>query len=261
MEDQSQSIMKDMEETRTHLTEKLEALENQVAEKVQPVAAAVERATEAAAEIVENVKETVHNVTDKVEEAVHTVTDKVEATVNRVSSVFNLSEQTRHYPWVTLGLALTAGCMFGTTLARRSRLGWQEALASAGPAPKHSKGFGNGKTHHRAESESERRGRRSEPARREGWFSEELGRLKELALGALMGALRDLTRQSIPGVVGARLADEIDRVTARFGAQPIREPVLREEAAPRRETRKEQSESPVAPGTEANRLPPNGFRS
>jgi len=250
MEDQSQSIMKDMEVTRTHLTEKLEALESQVAEKVQPVADAVERATEAAAEIVENVKDTVH-----------TVTDKVEATVNRVSSVFNLSEQTRHYPWVTLGLALTAGCMFGATRARRPRLGWQEALASAGPAPKHSKGFGNGKTHHRAESESERRGRRSEPARREGWFSEELGRLKELALGALMGALRDLTRQSIPGVVGDRLAEEIDRVTARFGAQPIREPVLREESAPRKEARKEKSENQGATAGEANRLPPNGFRS
>jgi len=248
MEDQSQSIMRDMEETRTHLTEKLEALESQVAEKVQPVADAVERATEAAAEIVENVKDTVHTVTDKVEE-----------TVSRVSSVFNLSEQTRHYPWMTLGLALTAGCLFGATFARRPRFGRREALASTGTAPKHTKGFGNGKAH-RAESESERRSRRSESGKREGWFSEELGRLKELALGALMGGLRDLTRQSIPGVVGARLADEIDRVTARFGAQPIREPVLPEQSAPRQEARKERRESQGAPGTEANRLPPNGFQ-
>jgi ElaB/YqjD/DUF883 family membrane-anchored ribosome-binding protein len=249
MEDQNQPLIKEMEETRSSLTEKLEVLESHVAEKIEPVAAAVERVTEAAAEIVENVKETVQDVTEKVEK-----------TVTRVSSVFNLQQHTERHPWMVVGAALTAGCLLGTSMIRRVRHGRQAETTHAGTRQKHGRDGGNGRSH-RTESEPEKRARQSDTPRKEGLFTEEMRRLKELAVGALMGAVRDLAKRAIPGVVGERLAEEVDSLTARFGAQPIREPILSAEPAQQPEVKEEKPERKESAGTAASRLRSGDFRS
>jgi len=246
MEDQHESIMKEMEDTRSSLSDKLEALETHVADKVQPVADAVERVSEAAADIVENVKETVHDVSAK-----------VERTVRSVSSVFDFRKQTERHPWLALGVALTAGCIFGTAVIRRSR---RASNSSAGARSKHGKGAGNGWSH-RAAAEPARRAASSEAPQQEGWFTEELRQLKGLAISALMGVVRDLAKRALPGPVGSRLAEEVDSLTARFGAQPIREPILTEEAAQQTEAEKEESERTEAPDSPVNRLRAGDFRS
>jgi len=210
MEDQNESIMKQMEETRSSLTDKLEALETQVAGTVQPVAQAVERAAEAATEIVQNVKETVHEVTEKVGD-----------TVESVSDTFNLSRQFARHPWVALGVVSTVGCMIGFSRARRSR-----TPAPMPAPPRQARPTGDGRFRRAAETPPE--------PRQEDWFADEIRRLKGLAVGALMGAVRDLVKHALPGPVGNRLAEELDTITSRFGGEPFREPVLGEAESPAR---------------------------
>jgi hypothetical protein len=60
-------------------------------------------------------------------------------------------------------------------------------------------------------------------------FAEELGRLKALAIGALMAVTRDLARRVLPESISAKVAHELERLTTRLGAEPIRGPVLSEQ--------------------------------
>jgi len=210
MEDKQQAILKDMEETRSSLTEKLEALESQVADKVQPVAEAVERVSEAAANIVEDVKETVHEVTDKVEE-----------TVKAVASAFDLREQFARKPWLAFGVAASTGCILGTLLGGRS----SSTQAASAPAPrqKHGKGGGNG--WHRAASHASAE-HEAESQTHPGLFTEELQKLKGLAISSLMSVVRELAKRGLPEPIGCRVADEIDGLTSRLGGEPIQGEVL-----------------------------------
>jgi len=214
MEDKQQAILNDMEETRSSLTEKLEALESQVAEKVQPVAEAVERVSEAAANIVEDVKETVHEVSDKVEE-----------TVKAVASAFDLREQFARRPWLAFGVAATTGCVLGTLLGGRSSSAQAASTTPAPPRQKHGKGGGNG--WHRAESHA-RTEHEAEVQTQTGLFTEELQKLKGLAISSLMSVVRELAKRGLPEPIGCRVADEIDSLTSRLGGEPIQGAVLGE---------------------------------
>ncbi len=246
MEDQNESIMNDMEGTRSALTEKLEALESQVLDKTKPVAEAVERVTEAAAAIAEDVKETVHGV----KETVHEVKESVEETVSTVSSAFSIRKHTERHPWAVFSLATTAGCILGSALGRSAKRAGQPLPAPAPPRHKHGKGAGNGWSH-RAEAAKHTNGK--ETAAPESLFAEELHRLKGLALGALMAAVRDLAKRVLPDSLASKVAEEVDSLTVRLGAEPIRGPVLPEQ----RESGSEQ-ERENAPKEGVNRLRTGG---
>ena len=210
MEDKQESIMKDMEETRSSMTEKLEALETHVADKVKPMADAVEHITSAAANMVEDVKETVHEVTHK-----------VEATASAVASAFDLRKQTDRHPWVMFGIAATAGCVLGSFLGSRSR---RRSKGSSNESPKHAK-ESNGKSH-LTRMAAPKRERASQETPKESWFGESLGHLKDLAVGSLMSAVRDLAIQAIPGAIGGKIAEEIESMTKKMGAEPIQGPLF-----------------------------------
>jgi len=230
MEDQQANTVKDMEETRSALTEKLEMLETKVADKAAPVAQAVERATQATADIVADVKDTIHEVaervkdvtetvqrvTEKMTEKVQDVTESVQETVRSVSSSFNFKAQVERHPWMVVGVAATAGCLVGNLLGRTSTPSSSTPLPAATPSPSHAK--------HRREGNGW--ARRQESSRPEGLFTEELRKVKGLAIGAVLGMLRDLARSGIPGTLGAKIAEEIDSLTTRLGAEPMHEPII-----------------------------------
>jgi len=243
MEDQNESILKDMEQTRTALTEKLEALETTVTEKVQPVTQAVERVTEAAADIVTNVKETVQGVTEKVEE-----------TIQSVASTFSLKRHTEEHPWLVFSLSATAGCMLGSFLGTRSsgrkRFSGQ---FSAFPREKHEKGGGNGSSRQPEPAPAKRA---KDEGKKERWFEEPLRHLKGLAVSALMGAIRDLAVRAAPGALGERIATEVDTMTNRMGAEPIRGHVLADEPERQPEARKETEGRTEAPAS-SGKTPPS----
>jgi len=236
MEDQNESIMKDMEVTRSALTEKLEALESTVLEKTKPVAEAVERVSEAAAGIAEDVKDTVHGVKD----TVHEVKETVAETVDTVTSAFNLRQHAERHPWAAFSFAATAGCILGTVLGRAGQRTRRRSISSSAPRPKHGKGGGNGWSH-RAEPAQHTDG--AQPAAQESLFADELRRLKGLAIGALMGVVRDLAKRVLPDALSQKVAEEVDGLTSRLGAEPLRGSVLGEE----RQRGQERDGSPAEP--------------
>ena len=238
MEDQQEAILRDMKETRASMSEKLEALENQVADKVQPVADAVERVSEAAAHIVEDVKDTVHEVTGKVEE-----------TVKAVSSAFDLREQFARRPWLALGVAATTGCVLATLLGRRSRSAPETSTDSVSRS-KHGKNGSNG--WHRSEAKV-KPAQNKETDLPEGLFTEELRKLKGLAIGSLMNVLRELAKKGLPDLIGSRIADEIDTLTSRLGAEPIPGSVLGNEPEGERD-KQENQHAGAQPDAGFNRL-------
>ena len=210
MEDQ-ELIRKQMVDTRTSLSDKLEALEKKVADTVQPVTDAVERTTEAVAQTAENVKESVKMVSEKVEE-----------TMQSVVSAFDLRHHAERHPWLVLGVAATSGCLIGAIMSRRSSRHHEAPSRSK----HHAKGS-NGASHSSDWSGTRRMKEKEQPAK-QSLFAEEIRTLKGLAISSLLGFVRDLAKRAVPGTIGDRIAEEVDTLTTRMGAQPLKGPVIAE---------------------------------
>jgi hypothetical protein len=114
----------------------------------------------------------------------------------------------------------------------------------------HARG-GNGAAH--AERAGSARGNGAERPRERGWFTEHLEHLKGLAISALLGAVRDMVRKTVPGEVGTRLAAEVDSVTTHLGGEPIRGSVLGEKSQEWESEQRTESRPEESPGK--NRLP------
>jgi ElaB/YqjD/DUF883 family membrane-anchored ribosome-binding protein len=218
MADNPEVIRRQMDETKAHLAEKLEALESQVTSTVQS-------ATDVVTETVETVKGTVENVTEAVQETVHSV-----------SEAFNLKRQFDRHPWGMLGGSVAVGCLVGYLTSEYGRRNGESKGRSNGDSTRMTSRMSSVSGEETAPREPERRSFQSEPSTQttsrpeepaqKGWFYEELGRVKNLALGVLMGAVRDLTVRSLPGQLGHKVAEEVDHLTTNLGAEPIRGPVL-----------------------------------
>jgi ElaB/YqjD/DUF883 family membrane-anchored ribosome-binding protein len=198
-----------MEETRAALSEKVEQLEQQVVGTVQD-------ATSAVAETVENVKEAVHETVESVKGSVH-------ETVQSVRETFDLERQVDRHPWLMVGASVAVGYAGGRILGH-----------STSPCP------GSNGVHLRPHEEaftprSEARFRTDEAREPEGRdlgrslsaiFAPELKKLKELAIGVLMGTVRDMVARSVQGEVGSRLTEVLDDLTTKLGGEPSRGPVF-----------------------------------
>ena len=57
-------------------------------------------------------------------------------------------------------------------------------------------------------------------------FETEIHKLKGLALGTMLGVVRDMITRSAPPQLSAQLAEIVDSATAKLGGQPIRGSVL-----------------------------------
>jgi ElaB/YqjD/DUF883 family membrane-anchored ribosome-binding protein len=224
-EPEPEEIRKQMEETRTSLTEKLEALESQVAETVKTAAEAVSEATE-------NVKETVETVTEGVKE-----------TVSTVAETFNLRAQVERRPWVVFGGSVALGCVLGYTLGgRRHHYAYERRWAQPSPPP-----MPEAETTTAAALASPALSAAPQPAppplprapRPEpgmfSWLGEQVSHLKGLAIGTLMGVLRDLAVHQLPEAVAPRVSEEIDAMTRKMGGEPIHGSLLPERESGGRE--------------------------
>jgi len=195
-------IQQQMEETRASLSNKLEALENQVADTVQTATDVVQNTTEAVADTVESVKETVGEISDRVGD-----------TVRSVAGAFDISRQVQERPWLVLGGAIGVGCLVGwylpTRTTRRKASGTPRSIPAATPAA----------------SAYEAAATPAEP-KQPGWVSNQLSRLRGLAIGMVMGTVRDLARESLPEVISTRVADEVDNLTPHLGGEVIHGQIL-----------------------------------
>lgn len=235
MDREQEIIHKQMEETRSGLTDKLSALEAQVNTTVQATTDAVQSTTDAVTGTVESVKETVENVSDKLHETVAGVTESVQQavedvkesvgeTVKSVAETFNLKLQAERHPWMVFGGAVTVGCV-GALLLGGS--GHKPAPASSSGrrlSPGHE---GGGKT----KTPNGRAPSQQSSDAGEGWLWDKLGSFKNLAVGAMMGVVRDLVARAVPENLKERVSEEMDKLTKSVGGEPIQGALLPENQA------------------------------
>jgi len=58
-------------------------------------------------------------------------------------------------------------------------------------------------------------------------FGTEITMLKGLAIGTVLGVVRDMITQSVPEQMQPQLADVMDSITAKLGGKPILGPVVK----------------------------------
>jgi len=246
-----------MEATRADLTDKLSALESQVTGTVKAATDAVETTKEAVTGTVEavsstvetvkdTVQETVDAVTERVSETVGNVTEQFQETVNAVAETFNVKLQCERHPWAVFGGAVAVGALGGFLLGGMGR-------RSAPEGPSRSRdGFPAG---YRSSGETQTEYSHAQPERSGGSvvgnvasaagsalggaassiggalggvLGEQLGHLKGLAIGAMMGVVRDLAARSLPDNIKGRVTDEVDKITRSLGGEPIKGSILPE---------------------------------
>jgi ElaB/YqjD/DUF883 family membrane-anchored ribosome-binding protein len=238
MDPEAEVIKEQMEETREDLAKKLERLETQVAGAVENVTGTVE----AVSHTVEQVKEAVADTVDTVKES---VTGTVESVKETVRETFDLPEHVRRHPWLGFGGSFIAGFVagrlvhpllpqgLGSSFFPRGRRQAEEGApslstlaATSREADKH-----NGR---RAEAAAPDRPVAAGPEERlPGWleslagtFSPELAKLKGLAIGTVLGLVRDQVARAVPPEMASRLTEVINDFTAKMGGEVLHGPVL-----------------------------------
>jgi len=250
MDNEGEMIEQQMKETREDLTKKLEQLEQQVVETVQSTTNAV--------------TDTVENVKDVIEETVGSVQNAVEDTTEAVKKTFDLRLQVENHPWLMLGGSVAVGFVAGRLLEGLlppPRTYRSEAL----PPPSYGgvQGEGNGPSYRYAEQPAPPpREPASKESSGEGWlgaltkqFAPEIDKLKGLALGTVLGVVRDMARQALPGELGGKVSEMLDDVTEKVGGEPFKGPVVpeqsEEESSPRQGYSR--SQQPAASGSGSGR--------
>jgi ElaB/YqjD/DUF883 family membrane-anchored ribosome-binding protein len=195
-------IRQEIDETRQSLTEKLETLENQVMGTVK------------------HARETVQDTIDTVKT---TVTD----TVDSVKQTFDVEYQVKQHPFVCAGLSFAAGVMAGALVKgsrhpRSSRNGIStsshlgrtgsllggdaEKVISYDWVPESAAAYPS----------------RSEPKNKpSSLLSNELDKVKALALGTIFGLVRDLAKESLPQPLAPHIDEILDSATVKLGGQPL----------------------------------------
>jgi len=199
-------IRHQMEEKRASLADKLDLLENQVLETVHEATAGVNQ-------IVENVTSTVGAVTDNVQDTMtsvkETLAEGVQDTVDAVKDTFNVSEHVRKHPWAALGCSFAVGLAGGYLLRRPSSNG---SRSQPRPEP-HSQPQ---PTSFAASTPA-----REEPSPLEEAAKTALTSLKGLAIGALMGVIREVATKSLPASLEDEVASMLNQVNAQLGGKNL----------------------------------------
>ena len=169
-------IRQQMEETKSHLSEKLVSLETQVAETVQSTGTAVNATVEA------------------VQVTVETVTGAVQDAVQSVSNAFDIRRQIEKHPLLAVGGAVVLGYLAVEFLTGATKKSGQ----SASPFPLANKMCdGNEKS----VVESAETSATIAAAYESGRESSSRHQLHDLAIRALIGVVRDVASRAVPPVV------------------------------------------------------------
>jgi ElaB/YqjD/DUF883 family membrane-anchored ribosome-binding protein len=231
-------IRKQMEETRTSLTEKLETLEDKVANTVC-------NATEAVNDTVSNVKETVQEtvsaVKESVQDSVCSVKETIQEGVSTVKDWFDLPAHIEAHPWIMMAGCVGVGYVLGRFLGAEAQAGEAAtALATeAAPAPapvitaaaaraaaaapgKAGPALGHGPRHHHNGGHHDGRERRPKaPSGVLAQLRPEFDKLKALALSTMLGTVREMVVPAVPEHIGQQLGEVIDNATRKLGGEPI----------------------------------------
>lgn len=214
--DKTEVIQHQIDMTKASLVGKLEALETHVSDTVQAT-------TDSVAETVNAVKETVESITDSVKETV----DNVSESVHNAGQIFDVRLQAERRPWVVMGVAFTAGCalsyLLGSKKSSQPSHRWEEPVqASRYAATTSSTSHTTPEPAYSAPSQP----------KKPSWFWESVSNLSGVAIGAMMGVVREMAEQELPSAIAKNVADEVDRITTHLGGKPMAGPILSSEKTP-----------------------------
>jgi ElaB/YqjD/DUF883 family membrane-anchored ribosome-binding protein len=251
-------IRDEMEETRANLATKLEALETQVRETVSG-------ASEAVSSTVEGVKDVVSNVTE---------------TVESVTETLNISKQVEEHPWVAVGIALGVGFLASQLFGGSSREPAPQSRHEPAPAPPpqpqaqpplHLQPVSQPQPQPQpaAHSESSSGGVLSSLEAMmpdmNSVLSTAVTGLSSLAVGTLMGVVREVAVNGLPPEWKGELTNMIDKVTTQLGGKTLKaeprqddHPHQSQPAEQERLARLEDLPSPLPPHQENATEPQNG---
>jgi ElaB/YqjD/DUF883 family membrane-anchored ribosome-binding protein len=213
MDNESEVMCQQMEETRTSLQGKLETLEQQVKDTVQET-------TDAVTGTVDAVKETVESVKDTVQETVQSIRDTL-----------NLNHMVNEHPWLMFAGAAGVGFVGARLLGSISSTP-TSSDEPARPAPRpeaspHRNGF----------SASSGVAPAPAPPQPSWWhfiaehYSEELAKLKDLAIATVGNVVRETLTKNAAPEIAARTRKMIDGLVTKLGATPIQESISNAGAA------------------------------
>jgi ElaB/YqjD/DUF883 family membrane-anchored ribosome-binding protein len=189
-----------MEETRASLADKLEALESQVRGTVQNVSEAISSTVGGVKEAVQSVTDTVGTVTDRVSETAGEVKEKVAETVQAVAETFDITRYVEQSPWTAVGVSVAVGFCAAKLLPSTDRLAQMATRPSEGPREM----FGPEVTSHLKQIWDDTR-----------------NTVQSLAVGTLMGAVREWLTKSVPGEWQGELTRMVDNITNELGGKPV----------------------------------------
>jgi ElaB/YqjD/DUF883 family membrane-anchored ribosome-binding protein len=225
MDQESEMIRQQMAQTRASLSDRLEKLEQQVVGTVHDATAAVSG--------------TVESVKDAVQTTMETAKESVQDTVAAVKHSLDLTEHVQHYPWAMVGGSVVAGYLAGCFVDRRTLEAlkpghWRKDEFTVPTGVTRHNGFGqygspgteeriSGVGHDRPAARFEEPGA-EEPgllSQLGTKFESEIHQLTGLGIATALGVVRDLVNKTVQGRVGEQLADIVDSVTVKLGAEPI----------------------------------------
>jgi ElaB/YqjD/DUF883 family membrane-anchored ribosome-binding protein len=188
-----------MEETRASLANKLEALESQVRDTVQSASEAISSTVDGVKDVVTTVSDTVGTVSDKVVETVDTVKEKV-------ADTFDIGKYVEQSPWAAVGVSVAVGFCAGQLMP----LFQPRGQTYAGP------------THHTPPTPSNGAARSSEWGSVLGnLWQQASGPLQGLAMGTVLGVVRELVNRNLPDEWQGELTKMLDNITTELGGKPM----------------------------------------
>jgi hypothetical protein len=197
-EEQSKEIiLRQMQDTRSSLADKLENLEQQVVDTVHT-------ATSAVADTVTSVKDAVHDT-------VATVKDSVQSTVTSVKDSFDIPAQVDRHPWAMMAGSVALGYVGGRFLSPSGSKPATERRPSISAAAN-----GSGMAAEKPATASATENRFTGVAE---LFAPEIATLKGLAIGSLLGLVRDIVAESAPPRLRHQLVEVINKVTEKLGGE------------------------------------------
>ncbi len=229
-QDDPEVIRRQMEAQRASLADKLDTLEHKIVETVQGAREAVH--------------ETVQTVKDSVQSSVETVKETVHSSVETVKETFDVRRQVERHPWAMFGGSIAAGFAAGWLLNRASGGAWAGHVAPSRPLPERYREDLRRSAAFHAAAPSTPAPPAPPPAPRTGpgesWvdqlshtFAPEVQKVKGLAIGALIGVVRDLVSQSVPDQLRPQLTEVMNNITTKLGGEPMQAHLL-DDLLPRR---------------------------
>jgi len=207
MENETEVIKHQMEETRTALSEKLEAVEELVASTVK--------------ETTQAVSDTVSTVTNTVENTVSTVAESVENVTESVKSAFDLRSYVDEHPWLMLGGGMAVGYLLGSMLpSGGTSSGGKSYGGSSSYAPPSSPAYSQGATSYTSGQEASSGGGFSSFLQ---GLAPVVDKLKGLALGTAASVVGEMIVKNLPDNLKSEVTSMIDDTTRRMGGTVLHE--------------------------------------